>query len=66
MFIPCGSRESETIRYGSIKNCELLECPFCSNRRISITNSLLTHYPELASEFDMFANNGLKASDVDV
>ena len=39
-----------------------LDCPFCSNKRISRTNSLLTKYPPLASEFDTLSNNGLKTS----
>lgn len=47
-------------------SCEKLQiaCPFCSNRRISITNSLLSHYPTLAAEFDVVENGGLQASKV--
>lgn len=42
----------------------IIDCPFCSNRKVSVTNSLLSRYPLLASEFDMLSNDGLKASDV--
>lgn len=27
-------------------------CPYCSNRRLSVTNSLFTCFPDLATEFD--------------
>jgi len=38
-------------------------CPFCSNQRQSITNSLATCYPDIAREFHPLLN-GISASDV--
>jgi len=38
-------------------------CPFCSNRRLSITNSLSTTHPELATEFASDLN-GLMPNEV--
>lgn len=39
-------------------------CPFCSNKRVSVTNSLATLYPEIAAEWHPTANGGLTPSDV--
>ncbi|KAK8830425.1 hypothetical protein WA577_006108 [Blastocystis sp. JDR] len=46
------------------ENRRLLPCPFCSNRRISITNSLLSRFPTLAAEFDIVENGGLQANKI--
>jgi hypothetical protein len=35
---------------------DLALCPFCTNRRLSITNSLATRHPDLAAEFDLAPN----------
>ena len=42
----------------------ILACPFCSNNRLSKTNSLSTRYPELSIEFDSLSNGGLLASQI--
>ncbi len=39
-------------------------CPFCANRRVSVTNSLLTVAPELAREWDTERNGSVAPSDV--
>jgi hypothetical protein len=39
-------------------------CPFCSGQRVSVTNSLATKFPEIASQLDSDMNDGLTASDV--
>jgi very-short-patch-repair endonuclease len=36
------------------------DCPFCANRKLSITNSLFSLYPNLAKEFHPTKNKGLK------
>lgn len=41
-----------------------LACPFCSNRKLSTTNSLLARYPELALWFDPVLNAGRTANKV--
>ena len=38
-------------------------CPFCAGRRLSVTNSLTTLFPQIAKEFDAEAN-GVPASEV--
>ncbi len=37
-------------------------CPFCTNRRVSVTNSLATLFPEIASEWDSVQNGTLSPS----
>ena len=39
-------------------------CPFCSNRKLSTTNSLLARYPDLALLFDPVLNKGLTANKI--
>ena len=39
-------------------------CPFCSNRKVSITNSLATLYPEISSQWDASKNGELTPSKV--
>ena len=39
-------------------------CPFCSGRRISVTNSLLSRFPEIASEWDYSNNENLLPSQI--
>jgi len=36
-----------------------LGCPFCSNRKVSVTNSLVTKYPELAKQWHPTLNGDL-------
>lgn len=38
-------------------------CPFCSNRRVSVTNSLSSLFPVVATEWDSENNLGLLAKD---
>jgi hypothetical protein len=46
------------------KQAEVLVCPFCTNRMVSITNSLSKLYPQLAKELHPTKNGSLKASDI--
>lgn len=39
-------------------------CPFCQNRRLSVTNSLAAIRPDLAAEWDLEKNDGLSPEDV--
>src|SRR5437899_3320859 len=39
-------------------------CPFCANRRVSVTNALAAVAPELALEWDAKANGALKPTAV--
>lgn len=39
-------------------------CPFCSNRKVSVTNSLATLYPEISSQWDTSKNGELTPSKV--
>jgi len=39
-------------------------CPFCSGRRVSVTNSLATRFPAIAAEWDFTRNKGLGPADV--
>lgn len=39
-------------------------CPFCSNRKVSIANSLATLYPEISSQWDTSKNGELSPSKV--
>ncbi|MFG2305292.1 zinc-ribbon domain-containing protein [Actinacidiphila glaucinigra] len=39
-------------------------CPFCAGHRVSVTNSLLTRFPEAAAQLDPAANDGLTADQV--
>ena len=43
---------------------EDLGCPFCSNRRLSITNCLLTRFPDLAAEWHPAKNGALGPREV--
>ncbi|MBI4528775.1 MAG: zinc-ribbon domain-containing protein [Deltaproteobacteria bacterium] len=39
-------------------------CPFCSNRRLSVTNNLAARHPELVKQWHPVRNGQLKPSDV--
>lgn len=39
-------------------------CPFCGNRRLSVTNSLATRFPGMAREWHPSMNRGLTPADV--
>lgn len=39
-------------------------CPFCAGQRVSVTNSLLTRFPEAAAQLDPAINGGLTADQV--
>jgi hypothetical protein len=39
-------------------------CPFCDGKRVSVTNSLATLYPELASEWHSELNGGVSPEEV--
>jgi|GEM_PF-134804 len=39
-------------------------CPFCSNKKVSVTNSLATLCPEIAAEWHLTKNGGLTPADV--
>lgn len=39
-------------------------CPFCSNKKVSVTNSLARVFPELAKEWHPVLNEGLRPEDV--
>ena len=41
-----------------------VDCPYCSNRKLSVTNSLLTMFPDLALQFDPLLNGGRQANQV--
>jgi hypothetical protein len=39
-------------------------CPFCANRRVSVTNSLAARFPELAMEWDPENNGSMTPADI--
>ena len=39
-------------------------CPYCSNKKVSVTNSLARVFPELAREWHPVLNEGLRPEDV--
>ena len=39
-------------------------CPYCSNRKVSETNSLQVKFPDLVSEWDYEKNNPIKPSEI--
>ena len=39
-------------------------CPFCTNKRASVTNSVAALFPEVAAQWDYDENDGLTPSDV--
>ena len=39
-------------------------CPFCANKKVSVTNSLATVFPELSKEWHGVLNEGLQPEDV--
>lgn len=53
-----------SVRYVVDKNGKYTGCPFCNNKRVSITNSLSTKYPELASQWHPTRNGSLLPSGV--
>ncbi|HDX9630596.1 TPA: zinc-ribbon domain-containing protein [Bacillus cereus] len=40
------------------------KCPFCLNRKVSVTNNLKTLYPEIAKDWDYKNNKGIKPEDI--
>lgn len=52
------------VRYVVDKNGKYTGCPFCNNKRVSVTNSLSTKCPELASQWHPALNGSLLPSDV--
>ena len=40
------------------------KCPFCSNRKVSVTNNLKILYPEITKDWDYENNKGLKPENV--
>ena len=44
------------------KTKTICKCPFCDNRKVSVTNSLSTLYPEIASQWDSTRNGNLSPS----
>ena len=52
------------VRYVVDKQGKYTGCPFCNNKRVSVTNSLSTKYPELASQWHPKLNGTLVPSDV--
>ena len=53
-----------SIRYMVDKDNKYVGCPFCNNKRVSITNSLSTKYPEIAAQWHPTKNNSLLPSAV--
>lgn len=53
-----------SIRYMVDKNNKYIGCPFCNNKRVSITNSLSTKFPEIAAQWHPTKNNSLLPSAV--
>lgn len=53
-----------SVRYVVDKDGKYTGCPFCNNKRVSITNSLSTKYPELASQWHPSRNGSLLPSGV--
>ena len=45
-------------------SAKLRQCPFCSNRYVSVTNSLETLFPEIAKEWHPTKNGDLQSKDV--
>lgn len=43
---------------------DLSGCPFCNGKRVSVTNSLKTHFPEIAKEWHKVRNGALTPSQV--
>jgi Probable Zinc-ribbon domain len=39
-------------------------CPFCTNRRVSLTNNLVTRFPEIASQWHPTQNGATRPSEV--
>lgn len=39
-------------------------CPFCANKRVSITNSLVILFPQVAQEWHPTLNDGISAADL--
>ena len=52
------------VRYVVDKDGKFLGCPFCKNKRVSITNSLSTKRPEIAAQWHPTKNGSLLPSSV--
>lgn len=55
---PAGADHSYVAKAESVFKSPLSACPFCSGRKLSITNRLDVLYPEIASEWDVDLNDG--------
>ena len=49
---------------GSRTGGDTFACPFCSNRRVSVTNSLASLFPEIAAQWHPTKNGDLTPADV--
>lgn len=47
-----------------MKNNKINPCPFCSNHKVSVTNSFATMYPELAAQWHPFLNGDVTPSKI--
>lgn len=56
--------EATTRQLASGKTSGACSCPFCANRKVSVTNSLQSVFPELASEWHPSLNGELTPDDV--
>lgn len=53
-----------SVRYALKSDMKTVNCPFCFNKRVSITNSLVTRYPEIAAQWHPTKNGSLLPSQV--
>lgn len=53
-----------SVRYALKSDGKTVNCPFCFNKRVSITNSLATRYPEIAAQWHPTKNGSLLPSQV--
>ena len=48
----------------NIKTKKITMCPFCDNRKVSVTNSFATLYPKLAAQWHPFLNGDITPSKI--
>ena len=60
----CDKGEDHVWEKRIVDQTEVNKCPFCNNRKLSLTNSLKTKFPEIAQQWHPTKNNNLKPSDV--
>ena len=53
-----------SVRYALKSDMKTINCPYCNNKRVSITNSLATKYPEIAAQWHPTKNGSLLPSQV--